>query len=611
MSLPARVAARIAAPLAALLLAAGCSQFAPPAPVAVRLIALNDFHGHLQSPGRFGIDNLVPAEQRPEVGGADAIAAQVARLKQGHPNNAVVAAGDLVGASPLVSALFHDEPAVEVLNRIGLEFSAVGNHEFDHGAAALLRLQRGGCLDGDAARDPHSCRGAAVGTPVPFEGAHFRWLSANVVARATGKPLLDAVGIKVFDGIPVAFIGMTLQATPSIVAPRGVAGLEFRDEAQTVAALVPSLRARGIEAIVVLLHEGGVQTGPRAALNGCDGRLAGSALARIVAKLDDAVDLVVSGHTHAAYNCRLPNAAGRLVPVTSASAFGRVLTRIDLRLDPRTRDVIDVQAENQLVTRAPGELAAAAPVRALVDAYAALAAPLAREVVGAIAADVPAQAVDAACNMPAGELVADAQLAATAAPGNGGAEAALMNRGGVRQPGFPFVDGGALSYGAVFTAQPFGNSLVTQTFSAAQLRDLLEQQFAGCRGQLASATRLLIPSAGLGYTWDGARACGERIREVRLRGELLVEDGRVTQPSRPVRLTVNSFLASGGDSFTSLGEGREALGGAPDIDAVIDYLARFRPPLPPYDPRTRNPEGPRIRRIGGGTACPTGADTNP
>ncbi len=604
--------------LAATLLAAGCSHVTtPPAPVPVRLIALNDFHGHLQPPGRFGVDNLVPAEQRPLVGGADALAAKVAQLKQGQANTAVVAAGDLVGASPLVSALFHDEPAVEALNRIGLEFSAVGNHEFDRGATELLRLQRGGCRQLGDGRDANSCRGAGAGTPVPFEGARFQWLSANVVQRADGATLLPPYGVKVFDGIPVAFVGMTLQATPGIVTPRGVAGLEFRDEADTVAALVPPLRARGIEAIVVLLHEGGVQSGARAALNGCEGLLAGSPLARIVARLDDAVDLVISGHTHAAYNCRLPNAAGRPVPVTSASAFGRVLTRIDLQLDPRTRDVRAVQAENQLVERPAEGLQAAAPVRTLVEAYAALAAPLAHRVVGTIAADVPAQAVDPACNMPAGELIADAQLAATAAAALGGAEAALMNRGGVRQPGFVHAGSaagegdGRVTWGELFTVQPFGNSLVTQTFSAAQLRELLEQQFAGCRGQQPGATRLLIPSAGLHYSWDGARACGERIREVRLRGEPLVADGRVTDPQRRVRLTVNSFLASGGDGFGVLTEGRDALGGAQDIDALAEHLARFQPPQPPYDPRTQNPAGPRIRRVGGGTACPTGADTNP
>ena len=198
----------------------------------------------------------------------------------------------MIGATPLISSLFHDEPSVETLNRIGLEFNAVGNHEFDRGSATLLRLQRGGCKMDGGKIDVNSCQGAKVGTPVPFEGAKFQWLSANVVVTATGQTLLPAYGVKRFQGVPVAFIGMTLKDTPGIVAPTGVAGLEFRDEAATVNALVPKLRAEGIEAIVVLVHEGGVQSGAQQDINACDGNLAGSPIARIVSQLDDAVDVV-------------------------------------------------------------------------------------------------------------------------------------------------------------------------------------------------------------------------------------------------------------------------------------------------------------------------------
>ena len=247
------------------------------------------------------------------VGGAEYIAAHVNKLKAQNPNHVVVGAGDMIGATPLISSLFHDEPSVETLNRIGLEFNAVGNHEFDRGSATLLRLQRGGCKMDGGKIDVNSCQGAKVGTPVPFEGARFQWLSANVVVTATGQTLLPAYGVKRFQGVPVAFIGMTLKDTPGIVAPTGVAGLEFRDEAATVNALVPKLRAEGIEAIVVLVHEGGVQSGPQQDINACEGNLAGSPIARIVSQLDDAVDVVISGHTHAAYNCRLPNAQGRAI----------------------------------------------------------------------------------------------------------------------------------------------------------------------------------------------------------------------------------------------------------------------------------------------------------
>src|SRR5262245_51834847 len=219
--------------------------------ITVKVIGFNDYHGNLQSPGTFGLNTTIPTNLRPPVGGAEYMAAHIAKLKAENPYNVVVGAGDFIGASPLISALFHDEPSVETLNRIGLEFNAVGNHEFDKGFAELLRLQNGGCKKVGGIVDPNSCRGAEVGTPVPFEGAKFRWLSANVIRTSTGRTLLPAYGIKEFRAprerdwrsgwgwawgwddqgeAKVAFIGMTLRDTPTIVTPTGVAGLEFRDE---------------------------------------------------------------------------------------------------------------------------------------------------------------------------------------------------------------------------------------------------------------------------------------------------------------------------------------------------------------------------------------------
>jgi 5'-nucleotidase len=603
--------------LSTVLALAGCAT--PGTPIEVKLIGFNDYHGNLQSPGSFAPNLALPAAQRVPVGGAEYIAAHANKLKAQNPNHAVVGAGDMIGATPLISSLFHDEPSVETLNRIGLEFNAVGNHEFDKGSATLLRLQRGGCKMDGAKIDVNSCQGAKVGTPVPFEGAKFQWLSANVVVTATGQTLLPAYGVKRFQGVPVAFIGMTLKDTPGIVIPTGVAGLEFRDEAATVNALVPKLRAEGIEAIVVLVHEGGAQAGPQQDINACEGNLAGSPIARIVGQLDDAVDLVLSGHTHAAYNCRLPNATGRAVPVSSANAFGRVLSDIDLRIDPATRDIVSVQVTNRLVGH---EIAPDAALAGIVTGYDALVAPRAAVVIGSVATELPNNARDAACNMPAGELIADAQLAATAAPAFGGAAIAFMNRGGVRTPGFTYQQrgnegDGNVTYGEAFTAQPFGNSLVTMTLTAQDINDVLEQQFAGCRGQLPTATRIMIPSAGFKYRWDGSKACNARIHSVTLtrdgRAETLVDaGGKVLDPTREYRVTVNSFMASGGDGFSTFLKGKAPLGGALDIDALVDYMARFKAPNPPYLPGMR-PEDrgtPRIHRDGGGV-CPTGADANP
>lgn len=590
--------------------------------ITVRLIGFNDFHGNLQSPGTFGANLSVPQAQRPAVGGAEYMAGHVAGLKARNPLNMVVGAGDFIGATPLISALFNDEPSIEVLNRIGLEFNAVGNHEFDRGSAELLRLQQGGCK----LNDPNSCKGAEVGTPVPFEGAKFQWLSANVIASATGEPLLPPYGIKKFNHrVRVAVIGMTLKETPTIVTPSGVAGLEFRDEADTVNALVPRLRRQGIESIVVLVHQGGFQSGSLQDINGCDGNLAGSAIASIVSRLDDAVDAVISGHTHAAYNCRLLNASGREIPVTSSSAFGRVLTSLDLTISTRTRDVVSTVAVNSLVDRTDATVAPDPQVQSIVVGYNALVSPIANQVIGSVAAALPNTAIDNACNMPAGDLIADAQLVATAPAGFGNAVIAFMNRGGVRNPGFTFASSpagegdGNITYGEAFTTQPFGNSLVTMTLTAQDIKNVLEQQFAGCRGQAATSTRIMLPSAGFRYTWDGSAACDARVSNVTLtRGnvtETLVDgNGVVRDPAKPYRVTVNNFMATGGDGYTTFLNGSNLLGGAQDIDALVAYLAAFKAPNAPYDasnPALAKPRLARINAPAGSTSCPAGAAVNP
>jgi 5'-nucleotidase len=620
-----------------------CAQLAPlPATFSVKIVGFNDYHGNLQSPGTFGVNTTIPSNLRPAVGGAEYLAAYVARLKAQNPLNVVVGAGDFIGASPLISALFFDEPSIETLNSIGLEFNAVGNHEFDKGSAELRRLQGGGCKVVNGVADPNSCKGLGSAAPGSFDGAKFKWLSANVVETATGRTLLAPYGIKSFNGVKVAFIGMTLKGTPSIVTPTGVAGLEFRDEAQTVNALVPRLRAQGIEAIVVLVHQGGFQTSPNVGdINGCDGDLktaggADSDIAAIVKRLDNAVDLVVSGHTHAAYNCsantvdvrsvngvvtRVPrptglaNAKGRLVPVTSASAFGRLLTDIDVVIDRKTRDIVSVSPTNRLVDRTDADInaaiAAQPAVRNIVQGYDALVSPLAAAVIGTIAAPLPNSANDAG-EMPAGSLIADAQLQATQPATLGGAVAAFMNPGGVRNPGFSF--GGSypyeVTYGNAFTVQPFGNSLVTMTLTAQQIKNLLEQQFVGCLGQ--ANQRILQISNGLKYSWSASAAPCAKVQDVVLTPtdvgvvppgatsapEVLVSSGIVMNPGKSYRVTVNNFLATGGDGFTVLLGGTSTLGGAQDIDALVAYLSSgYKAPQPPYNTAEPALNLPRITRL--------------
>ena len=599
------------------------------APVNVKIVAFNDFHGNLQSPGTFGQNTVVPTAQRPAVGGAEYIAAYVARLKAQNPNNAVVGGGDFIGASPLISALFFDEPTVEIMNKVGVDFTSVGNHEFDKGSAELKRLQAGGCKITNGARDPNSCKGLGSKAPGTFDGAQYKWLSANVIENATGRTLLAPYGIKTFNGVKVAFIGMTLKGTPGIVTPTGVAGLTFQDEADTVNALVPRLRAQGIEAIVVLVHQGGFQTSPNVGdINGCDGNLKNadgskSDIENIVNRLDDAVDLVISAHTHAAYNCStstvdvknvggtaqstprptgLANKTGRLIPVTSASAFGRIVTDIDLQLDPKTHDVISVKPTNRLVDRTDPAINAAITadptVRNIVSGYNALVSPLSNAVVATITTGLPNSA-NGAGEMPAGDLIADAQLAATQPASLGGAQIAFMNAGGVRNPGFVTASNVypyALTYGDAFTVQPFGNSLVTMTVTATQLKALLEQQFNGCAGQ--SANRVMQSSNGLKYTWSASAPACSKIVDASFTPtdvtvappvvtgptEIIVSGGVLQNPAKTYRITVNNFMATGGDGFAVLLGGTNVQGGAQDIDALVAYLASYKSPAPAYNP---------------------------
>ncbi|MCL5060397.1 MAG: bifunctional metallophosphatase/5'-nucleotidase [Candidatus Thermoplasmatota archaeon] len=533
----------------------------------VKIAAINDFHGQLFSPGNFA--------GKP-VGGIDALAAYVNAIRAKSPNSVAVSAGDLIGATPLVSALFHDEPTIEGMNILGLDFNAVGNHEFDEGRDELLRMQNGGCHP----TDPNSCQGDVVGTPVPFEGARFKFLAANVTEKADGKTLFPAYAIRNFQGNKVAFVGMTLEATPSIVTPSGIATLDFHDEADTVNALVPELKAQGVETVVVLVHEGGRDT-TGAVINDCSN--VSGAILDIVRRLDDAVDLVVSGHTHQAYLCSLPNRAGRNIPVTSTNAQGRTVTEIDLVIDTETRDVAGIAVDNVVVDRSNTAVTPVAALTALANNYNALAAPLANTPLGSITAAVT-RSTNAAGESALGDVIADAQLEATAAPEPGGAVIAVMNPGGIRgdftYPSSAALEGdGVVTYGEAFSVQPFGNSLVTKTFTGQQIYDLLEQQW----GALQPFARILQVSDGFSYqhTFDTAPASFAAQK-----GGQYVCDGSVKLNGVAIdklasyRVTMNSFLASGGDNFTVFNQGTAQLGGPLDLDAMQQYFTAHNPVVP-------------------------------
>ena len=528
---------------------------AQPPDVDVQLLGINDFHGNLEPPtGSSGRILPAPGEAQVDAGGAAYLASHIRRLRAENPNSLVVSAGDLIGASPLLSAAFHDEPTIEAMNQIGLDLNAVGNHEFDEGEAELLRMQNGGCHPTDTA-------GTCKDADGRFDGANFRFLAANVVRRDTGRPLFPAYEIRKFGNIKVGFIGMTLEGTPNIVSPSGITNLQFLDEAETANRYARELRnEHGVRAIVVLLHEGGTPT-PFAGINACN---VSGAITDIVERTDDAVDLFVTGHTHQPYNCVID---GR--PVTSASSFGRLVTDIDFTLDRRTKDIKDVSANNVIVTRE----APAMDVQALIARYNSLVAPIRDRVIGNLTAGIT-RAADNSGESTAGNFVADAQLFDSTAQG---AVAAFMNPGGVRAD----IDAGPVTYGEAFTMQPFGNNLTTITLTGAQLYEMLKQQWCGL-----NSTRILLPSHTVHYTFDTTRVavgapCATAQNPV-VPGSLTINGAVVpNDASQSYRITVNSFLADGGDGFSVFPQGTNRVGGAVDTDAVERYFATAPQLSPP------------------------------
>jgi 5'-nucleotidase len=533
-----------------LLLAAGLLMFTafttaavPGGMVAVQILAVNDFHGHLPPPS-----GSIGAVADIEAGGAEYLATHIDTLRALNPNTVVVSAGDLIGASPLPSALFHDEPTIEAFNLIGLDFNAVGNHEFDEGARELMRMQRGGC---------HPVDGCVGGGE--FQGAKFPFLAANVRWKKTNASLFPSYETRSFDGVEIAFIGMTLKDTPSVVMPSGVAELRFLDEADTVNALIPELKRKGIETIVVLIHEGGVPAVFN--YNGCIG-ISGP-IVDIVTRLDDAVDVVISGHTHQAYNCTIN---GKIV--TSAYSYGRIVSKIDLLIDRDSKDVLSKMADNRIVTR---DVPKDQRLTALIDKYYAVAKPLANRAVGSVAADITS-AVNPAGESALGDVVADAQLAATRDLGSGGAVLSLANPGSIRADlTFKQTNGnespGQITYGELFNVQPFGNNLVTMTLTGAQIKSVLEQQFDN---PTAAQNRILQVSEGFSYAWSRSASLGNKVSKIWLNEKPL-------DMHADYRVTVNAFLADGGDNFSAFVQGAHRRGGIDDIDALEKYVANFSP----------------------------------
>src|SRR6266540_4195061 len=556
----------------------------------VHLLAFNDLHGNLEAAslniyGRFA-------------GGAAYLAKAIKdRQAQYGRLQATLLAGDNIGASPLANGLFFEEPITVATNLMHADFASVGNHEFDKGRAELQRIQNGGC------RPDEGCTAAPYALPDGsttdvYPGADFQYLSANVVVDATGDTLFPAYGIKEFESdsgrdVRVGFIGEVLEATPTIVTPTGVAGLTFQDEAEAANRAVRQLQQKGVQTSVLVIHEGGFQTTP-AALNGCTGNLAGSAIADIAGRLDPAIKVIVSAHTHAEYRCTITTPDGVTRLVTSASSFGRILSDLTLTVDDKTGELVQASADNVIVENAlntpgPGVIRIPDPsredpqVQAVVEQYVAAAAPLANQVIGRIQGDLTRTASPRG-ESALGDVIADAQLVATQPANLGGAQLAFMNPGGIRADlrvndiSSGGEAPGEVTYGEAFTVQPFGNSLVTKTMTGDMIRRLLEQQFPGCGGQ--TVQRTLQVSKTFRYEQDpAATTCAARI------GRMFVDGVEVT-PTDSFRVTMNNFLATGGDGFTVSNDGSHALGGAQDIDALVAAFAAAEPAgiaVPPLD----------------------------
>jgi 2',3'-cyclic-nucleotide 2'-phosphodiesterase (5'-nucleotidase family)/predicted AlkP superfamily phosphohydrolase/phosphomutase len=506
----------------------------------VQLLGFNDFHGNLEPPtgsgGRIGTTNA---------GGVEFFASHIKRLRANNPQTLTVSAGDLIGATPLISALFHDEPTIEAANLFGLDLNGVGNHEFDEGEVELQRMQNGGC---------HPVDGCLDGDP--FFGANFGFLAANVKYRADGRTIFPPYAIRQFGNVKVAFVGMTLEGTPTIVTPAGISHLNFLDEADTVNALVPELKSRGVETIVVLMHEGGSTSAALTEKSSNECVNPTGPLPEIVSRTNPEVDIYITGHTNWAVNCRL---AG--IHVTGASASGRLVTDLDLTIDTITKELVHTRIANRIAHR---DIARDAAQTGLVNKYKTLSAPLANRVIGKITADITS-AANTAGESALGDVIADSQLLATTPADRGNAVVAFMNPGGIRanllfanSPGGEAP--GEVTYGEVFAVQPFGNSLVTMTLTGAQIDTLLEQQFDN---PTVGASRMLQVSNSFRYSWSASAATGSKVNPASI-----TINGTPIDLGASYRVTVNNFMADGGDNYFVLRDGHTRLGGDVDLDAL-------------------------------------------
>ncbi|MFE7432069.1 bifunctional metallophosphatase/5'-nucleotidase [Streptomyces tendae] len=536
----------------------------------VQLLSFNDLHGNLEPPaGSSGrVTEVQPdgTTKTIDAGGAEYLATHLREARKGNRYSITAAGGDMVGASPLLSGLFHDEPTIEALNKLDLDVTSVGNHEFDEGAKELARLQNGGC---------HPTEGCY--TDKGFKGADFPYLAANVLDEKTGKPLLKPYWVWKQRGVKVGFIGVTLEGTPDIVSAEGVKGLKFKDEVETINKYAKELQRQGVKSIVALIHEGGFPASSSYNYD-CDSPGAGDGISGpivdIAKNITPQVDALVTGHTHNAYVCTIPDPAGNPRMVTSASSFGRLYTDTTLTYDRRTGDIArtSVKSANHVVTR---DVPKAPDMTRLIDEWSTLAAPIGNRPIGYVSADINRDGTES----PLGDLIADAQFAYGKAQ-DPETDLALMNPGGIRAPITYTASGaegdGVVTYAEGFTVQPFANTVNLKDYTGAQLIQVLKEQVSGPN---EAAPKILQVSSGLTYTLDLTRSGADRVvtDSIRLNGSPIDENATY-------RVASNSFLAGGGDGFTTLGEGTNELVGADDLAAFEQYLTANSSATAPITP---------------------------
>ena len=572
------------------------SSGAATASATVRVIAFNDFHGYIDSPGTVSVTDPADSTKtiKEPLGGAAYFSTLVQQLKAQNPLNVVVGAGDMVGASPLDSALFHDEPTIQALSQIGLEFSSVGNHEFDKGQTELLRKQNGGCYNGG------TVGGDTCLVNGSFSGAGWKYLAANVIDNSTGKPVFPAYAIKQFDvgggkKVGVAFIGLVLKETPTLVTSSGVANLTFGDEAAAANALIPEIQKQGVNAIVVLIHQG-IYTKVGFNDKTCSG--ANGELTSILDKLDPSIPLVISGHTHWSYICpQGQGASTSKVYYTSAGKYGEYITALDLTLDTASGKITGIAADNKLVVNDTGTnpaptayptLSPDAAIAALVGQYDKASAPLVNKLVGTIAADfnTTGESVSAGKSgeSPLGDIIADSQLVASQADPSP-AVIAFMNPGGIRNslyfnpasagiPAGANIQNGQITYGEAYNVQPFGDILTDLDLTGDQIYTLLGQQWVN-----QTSPKILEVSKGFTYTWDNSKPDGaSKVVD----GSVML-NGAAIDKAKTYRIEANNFVAGGGDGFTIMTQGKNLYTGPVDIDAFVAYL-KANAPLTPATP---------------------------